>query len=423
MAQITAFLAEPRSMFAPVAALLTGVALLMLGNGLFLTLVPLRAELEGFGAAWIGAIGAAYFTGFVLGCYLVPPLVTRVGHIRVYAAVAALGAIVPLLHALALTPVAWIVFRIVLGLCLSGLYMVIESWLNGASTRRTRGTVFSAYIAIHLASVTAGQYLILIDSPNGSVLFSVATILFALAVVPVCLSRAPSPPLPVRARPDLRKLWRNSQVAVVGCLTNGMANGAVWSLAPLYAKSLDLSLTGIAVFVSIAIVGGAFVQYPLGRISDRLPDRRWLIAVLCAVATCAGLVLLLGTALPLQAVYAAYFLFGAAAFSVYGFSVAHANDHAEPGDFVEISAGLLVIFGVGAIVGPLLASGLMETLGSRYLFLFTCVVHGAVALWTLWRMKQRKAVAPEDRENYVPMVRTSPNAFAFDPRAEDTAPR
>ena len=410
-------------MFAPVAALLTGVALLMLGNGLFLTLVPLRAELEGFGAAWIGAIGAAYFTGFVLGCYLVPPLVTRVGHIRVYAAVAALGAIVPLLHALALTPVAWIVFRIVLGLCLSGLYMVIESWLNGASTRRTRGTVFSAYIAIHLASVTAGQYLILIDSPNGSVLFSVATILFALAVVPVCLSRAPSPPLPVRARPDLRKLWRNSQVAVVGCLTNGMANGAVWSLAPLYAKSLDLSLTGIAVFVSIAIVGGAFVQYPLGRISDRLPDRRWLIAVLCAVATCAGLVLLLGTALPLQAVYAAYFLFGAAAFSVYGFSVAHANDHAEPGDFVEISAGLLVIFGVGAIVGPLLASGLMETLGSRYLFLFTCVVHGAVALWTIWRMRQRDAVAPEDRENYVPMVRTSPNAFAFDPRAEDTAPR
>ena len=420
---MTAFLAQPRSMFAPVASLLAGVALLMLGNGLFLTLVPLRADLEGFGAAWIGAIGAAYFTGFVLGCYLVPPLVAQVGHIRVYAAVAALGAIVPLLHSLALTPVAWIVFRIVLGLCISGLYMVIESWLNAASTRRNRGTVFSAYIAIHLASVTAGQYLILIASPGGSVLFSVATILFALAVVPVCLSRAPTPPLPVKARPDLRKLWRNSQVAVVGCLTNGMANGAVWSLAPLYAKSLDLSLTGIAAFVSIAILGGAFVQYPLGRLSDRLPDRRWLIAALCAVATCAGLVLLLGTDLPLPAVYAAYFLFGAAAFSVYGFSVAHANDHAEPGDFVEISAGLLVIFGVGAVVGPLLASGLMEALGSRYLFMFTCAVHGAVAVWTLWRMKQRDAVAPEDRENYVPMIRTSPNAFAFDPRAEDTTPR
>ncbi len=423
MAQMTAFLAQPRSMFAPVASLLAGVALLMLGNGLFLTLVPLRADLEGFGAAWIGAIGAAYFTGFVLGCYLVPPLVAQVGHIRVYAAVAALGAIVPLLHSLALTPVAWIVFRIVLGLCISGLYMVIESWLNAASTRRNRGTVFSAYIAIHLASVTAGQYLILIDSPGGSVLFSVATILFALAVVPVCLSRAPTPPLPVKARPDLRKLWRNSQVAVVGCMTNGMANGAVWSLAPLYAKSLDLSLTGIAAFVSIAILGGAFVQYPLGRLSDRLPDRRWLIAALCAVATCAGLVLLLGTDLPLPAVYTAYFLFGAAAFSVYGFSVAHANDHAEPGDFVEISAGLLVIFGVGAVVGPLLASGLMEALGSRYLFMFTCAVHGAVAVWTLWRMKQRDAVAPEDRENYVPMIRTSPNAFAFDPRAEDTTPR
>ncbi len=406
-------------MLAPIAALLAGVALLMLANGLFLTLVPLRAELEGFGAAWIGAIGAAYFTGFVLGCYLVPPLVARVGHIRVYAAVAALGAIVPLLHTLALTPAAWIVFRAILGLCVSGLYMVIESWLNGASTRHNRGRVFSAYIAVHLASVTAGQYLILIDSPGGSALFSVATILFAIAVIPVCLSRAPAPPLPVKARPDLRKLWRNSQVAVVGCLTNGMANGAVWSLAPLYASSLDLSLAGIAAFLSIAIVGGAFVQYPLGRLSDRLPDRRWLIAVLCAIAACAGLMLLLGTALPLAAAYAAYFLFGAAAFSVYGFSVAHANDHAEPADFVEISAGLLVIFGIGAISGPLLASTLMEALGPRYLFLFTCAVHAAVALWTVWRMRQRDAPAPEDRENYVPMVRTSPNAFAFDPRAEE----
>ena len=180
------------------------------------------------------------------------------------------------------------VFRAILGLCISGLYMVIESWLNGASTRRNRGTVFSAYTAIHLGAVTAGQYLILIDTPGGSTLFSVATILFALAVIPVCLSRAPSPPLPIRARPDLRKLWRNSQVAVIGCLTNGMANGAVWSLAPLYAKSLDLSLTGIALFVSIAILGGTFVQYPLGRLSDRLPDRRWLIAALCAIAAGAG---------------------------------------------------------------------------------------------------------------------------------------
>ena len=422
MARITDTLAEPKALLAPVAALLVGVALLMLGNGLFLTLVPLRADMEGFGAGWIGAIGAAYSIGFVLGCYIVPPLVARVGHIRVYAAMAALGAIVPLLHVLALTPAAWIVFRVIIGLCLSGLYMVIESWLNGASTRRNRGTVFSAYVAIHLAAVTAGQYLILLASPSSSKLFSLATILFALAVIPVCLTRAPSPPLPVKARPDLRRLWRNSQVAVVGCLTNGMANGAVWSLAPVYAKGLGLSLTGIAVFISVAIVGGAVVQYPLGRLSDRLPDRRWLIAAVCAVAAAAGVVLLAATGLPVIVVYAAYFLFGAAAFSIYGFSVAHANDHAEPEDFVEIMAGLLVIFGVGAVAGPLLASALMEAFGSGYLFLFTSVVHGAVALWTFWRMKQRDAIAREDREDYVPMARTSPNIFALDPRAEEAPP-
>ena len=226
----------------------------------------------------------------------------------------------------------------------------------------------------------------------------------------------------MKARPDLRRLWRNSQVAVVGCLTNGMANGAVWSLAPVYAKGLGLSLTGIAVFISVAIVGGAVVQYPLGRLSDRLPDRRWLIAMVCAVASLAGMVLVAAAGLPVLVVYAAYFLFGAAAFSIYGFSVAHANDHAEPEDFVEIMAGLLVIFGVGAVAGPLLASALMEAFGSGYLFLFTSIVHGAVALWTFWRMKQRDAIAPEDREDYVPMARTSPNIFAFDPRAEEAPP-
>ena len=419
---MTASLAEPKALFAPVAALLVGVALLMLGNGLFLTLVPLRADLEGFGAAWIGAIGAAYSVGFVLGCYLVPPLVARVGHIRVYAAIAALGAIVPLLHLLALHPAAWLLFRIVIGLCISGLYMVIESWLNGAASRRNRGTVFSAYVAIHLAAVTAGQYLLLLDSPGGSKLFSLATILFALAVIPVCLTRAPSPPLPVKARPELRRLWRNSQVSVVGCFTNGMANGAVWSLAPVYAKGLGLSVSGIAVFVSVAIVGGAVVQYPLGRLSDRLPDRRWLIAAVCAVASLAGLVLIVADGLPVAVVYAAYFLFGAAAFSIYGFSVAHANDHAEPENFVQIMAGLLVVFGVGAVAGPLVAAVLMEAMGSGFLFLFTSAVHGAVALWTFWRMKQRRAVAPEHREEYVPMARTSPNIFAFDPRAEEAPP-
>ena len=419
---MTASLAEPKALFAPVAALLVGVALLMLGNGLFLTLVPLRADLEGFGAAWIGAIGAAYSVGFVLGCYLVPPLVARVGHIRVYAAIAALGAIVPLLHLLALHPAAWLLFRIVIGLCISGLYMVIESWLNGAASRRNRGTVFSAYVAIHLAAVTAGQYLLLLDSPGGSKLFSLATILFALAVIPVCLTRAPSPPLPVKARPELRRLWRNSQVSVVGCFTNGMANGAVWSLAPVYAKGLGLSVSGIAVFVSVAIVGGAVVQYPLGRLSDRLPDRRWLIAAVCAVASLAGLVLIVADGLPAAVVYAAYFLFGAAAFSIYGFSVAHANDHAEPENFVQIMAGLLVVFGVGAVAGPLVATVLMEAMGSGFLFLFTSAVHGAVALWTFWRMKQRSAVAPEHREEYVPMARTSPNIFAFDLRAEEAPP-
>ena len=417
-----AFSAWRQTALGPVAALLAGVALLMLGNGLFLTLVPLRADLEGFGTLWTGAIGAAYSVGFVVGCYLVPPLVGQVGHIRVFAALAALGAIVPLLHPLALTPALWAVFRIVIGLCISGLYMVIESWLNAAAGRSSRGSVLGAYIAIHLAAVTAGQYLLLLGAPDRGELFSLVAMLFALAVIPVCLTRAPSPPLPVRVRPDLRKLWRNSQVAVAGSLTGGMVSGATWSLTPVYAKDLGLPVTAIAAFVSVAIIGGAIVQYPLGRLSDRLPDRRWLIVTVCAVAAVTGQILLAAASQPALTVYAAYFVFGAAAFSLYGVCVAHANDQAESTDFVEISAGLLLLFAIGAVAGPLIASALMGQFGAGYLFLFTSIVHGAMAIWTYWRTRRRQPISPAERSEYVPMTRTSPNIIAIDPRAVEPPP-
>ncbi len=406
---------------APVYALLAGTGILLLGNGLLSTLTPVRADLQAFGSFWIGWIGAAYFVGFIVGCYVCPRLVSRVGHIRVFAALAALASTAPLLQVMALHPGAWIGIRAILGFCLAGLYMVIESWLNDIATRATRGTIFSGYMLVNLVAIAAGQYLLLLADPAQAELFLVVAILIAFALIPVSLTRASAPPPPVQATPHLRRLYLLSPVGFVGCLIVGMANGAFWSLSAVYAREVGLSYTGIAVFISSAIIGGALIQWPLGKISDSMADRRKLIAIVSGAASLLSIVLVIGNLLPGFSLYGVAFLFGSAVFSLYGLCVAHANDHAEPSEFVQVSASLLLVFGAGAAIGPVIASAIMQVAGNLYLFSFTAVAQAVMTAYVFYRMRQRGPVQPEDREDYVSTTRTSPELFALDPRGQETA--
>ena len=406
---------------APVYALLAGTGILLLGNGLLSTLTPVRADLQQFGSFWIGWIGAAYFAGFIVGCYVCPPLVSRVGHIRVFAALAAAASAVPLLQVMALYPGAWIGLRAVVGFCFAGLYMVIESWLNDIATRATRGTIFSAYMIVNLVALAAGQYLLVVADPAMPEPFLLVGILTAFALIPVALTRASAPPAPVQAAPRLRRLYRLSPVGFVGCVLVGMSNGAFWSLSAVYAREVGLSYIGIAVFMSAAIIGGALIQWPLGRISDSINDRRKLIAIVCGGAVLLSLVLIFGKQLPGFSLYGVAFLFGSAVFSLYGLCVAHANDHAEPDDFVQVSASLLLVFGAGATVGPVLASSIMQVAGNVYLFAVVAVIQVAMMGYVLYRMRRREAIQPEDRESYVATTRTSPELFALDPRSQEEA--
>jgi MFS family permease len=409
---------SPRTL-APVYALLAGTAIFLLGNGLLSTLTPVRADIQNFSSFWIGWIGAGYFGGFIVGCYVCPPLVSRVGHIRVFAALAAAASTVPLLQVMVIHPGAWVCLRAVIGFCLAGLYMVIESWLNDIATRATRGSIFGAYMIINLAAMAAGQYLLVIADPAKEGLFLIVAILIAFALIPVALTRASAPPPPVQASPRLGRLYRLSPVGLVGCVVVGMANGSFWSLSAVYARDVGLSYAGIAVFVSAAIVGGTLIQWPLGKISDTIGDRRKLIAVVSGCASLFSIALVFGKSLPGPSLFGAAFLFGAAVFSLYGLCVAHANDYAEPADFVQVSAGLLLTFGAGATVGPIIASALMEVAGDAYLFAFTAVAQGAMAAYVLHRVRRREPVEPEAREQYVATTRTSPEAFALDPRSQE----
>ncbi len=385
-----------RSALAPVASLLLGVAILLTGQGLQGILLPFRARVEDFSELAIGIIGAGYFLGFTLGCLRGGHLVQRVGHVRVFAAMTALASAVPLIQALWIGEVPWFFFRAIMGFCFAVLYIVIESWLNERASNENRGTIFSAYIFVSFGTMALGQELLRIYDPAGVELFAVVATLVSLAAIPVALTISPTPELPSATVVNLRGLWKVSPAGLAGTLASGLGNGAFWALAPVVAAGATLDVSRTATFMSAAVVGAAVAQWPFGRLSDRIDRRRVMAAV-------AGLAAVVSLALWLTAagignlwLFVLSFAWGAASFTVYPISVAHANDHADPDDFVGVSAGLLLAYGLGAIAGPLAASALMSVLDPPALYLFIASIYLPLALFALARSFRYEA--PPDVE-------------------------
>jgi MFS family permease len=381
---------------APVAALLISVSILLTGQGLQGTLLPVRASLENFPTFAIGAMGAAYFLGFTLGCLKGGELVRRVGHVRVFLAMSALASASPLVHALVVQPAAWGLLRLVTGFCFAVLYVVIESWLNERSSNETRGIVFSTYAMITLTVFALGQMLTLLYDPAEFELFVIASVLVSIGAVPIALSTTQTPEQPHTASVDIPRLFNISPSATLGCLVAGLANGAFWSLAPVFTGSVSDGTSLAAWFMTSAVVGGAVLQWPIGLLSDRYSRRGTLIAVTiigCGVGLVLGLypqnisfvtVNLLGAA------------WGALAFPLYTISVAYANDHAESHEYVTVSSGLLLMYGVGATIGPFIASALMTVRDPGYLFVYAALSHGILAIYILFRTTQSDVTEIED---------------------------
>lgn len=405
------------SALTPLFALLLSVALLFLGNGLLSTLLPVRAQFENFTDVMIGGLGSSYFLGFGLGCVLGPYLIRRAGHIRTFAALAAVVASIPLLHTMFPSPWIWVALRIIAGLCLAGLYTAIESWLNQGSTNETRGRVLSIYIVVNLAAVTAGQFLLNLDSPLSFRLFALITIAMALSVVPVALTRtiAPTPPSTINLR--LLRLYRLSPVGMIGALLVGASNGIFWGVAPAYISGLGKDTATVANFMALAVISGALAQWPLGRLSDFI-DRRWVLVIAC-IGTVIGSVglWLFGQFDTWLMIFGA--IFGAMALSMYALCVAHTNDYVDSTDSVETSSSLLLTFAVGAVIGPLAGSYVMSLIGPGGLFLTAGVFALMLASFAVYRIRMKAPVPANEREDFVYMEpQTSAAVFELDPRSE-----
>lgn len=409
------------SALAPVSPLLLATAILITGNGLQQTLLPVRANLEEFGELAIGLLGSSYYVGFVVGCVLCGRIVQRVGHIRAFAALASIAGAVVLVHALAVEPTLWIALHGLTGFCFAGLYLVIESWLNDKASNDDRGLVMGAYTMIILFVTVVGQMALTLDDPARFPLFAVASMLISLAIVPLALASAPQPATVAQARLRPAKLYAISPIGIVGVFLAGCASGAFWSLAPSYAMADGGDSDDVAVFMSIAVLGGALAQWPVGRLSDRT-DRRFVAVGACAVAAAGGVGL---AALGFQRspeVAALAALVGASAMPLYAICAAHAFDLVERGDFVEMSSGLLLANGIGGAAGPVAASLVMAAIGPEGLFVSTAMAHLALAAFVLWRLR-RRPTAPEALRNAFDFAATAATTVSLHPGAKRPEPR
>ena len=404
----------------PILALLASTAFLLAGNGLHALLLPIRGAAEGFSTNELGLIGTGWALGFVLGCLSAPVVVRRVGHIRAFSASAASAAAIILLNGIIVWPLAWILLRVASGFFLAGAFMIIESWLNERATNESRGTIFALYLTVTYLAIMGGQFVVAGFDPTTSVLFMLGAILFTLAVLPTSLSTAQSPRPLARVKLDLGKLFRNSPIAFLTVAMVGLVNGAFGTLAPVFGTRIGLSTGLIALMMGIAIVAGALTQLPAGRLSDRT-DRRFVIAGTAIGAALSGLALAILQPSDPATVLLLTGLYGALTYPIYGLAVAQANDFADPGDFVAVSGGLLLLYGFGTTIGPLAASSAMTTFGPSALFAVTAAGHTLVATYAIYRTFRRAPVPEAVRDAYrgVPSPRaTTPQTAALDPRAE-----
>jgi MFS family permease len=405
-----------------VASLLIGVALLMLGSGLLGLVLPIRLSSEAVPTSITGLVMSGYYAGLVLGALYGKAFIARVGHIRAFAAFAAIVSSSSLLHALWFDPWAWMGLRILIGFCMAALFAAIESWLNEKSGNESRGQVLSLYMITSYLATGSGQLLVNLWEVDGVEPFLLIAILTSLSLVPVTLTRVAGPEI-AREKPlSFLELYRISPVGVLGSFSSGLIQGAFYGLAAVFARGIGMSVFEVSLFVGSAVFGGLLLQWPVGRLSDRF-DRRtvlfWVLIAATLIAVAQILLARLETQLPPLLLLTG--LYGGAATAVYPISVAQAYDYVERDRLVSASSGLLLSYAIGATAGPLIASALMQAFVPAALFAFIGTVTAVFSLFVLYRQRRRAALPNEEQSTFVPLPTTTAVVGELDPRAAPEA--
>ncbi len=371
-------------------ALLVGIGFMMLGNGLQGTLLGLRATIEGFGTFTTGVMMSGYFVGIFIGSMFAPRLVGRVGHVRVFAALASTASIAILVHSLYINPFTWTVMRLLTGVSYAGLYVVTESWLNDRASNETRGELLSLYMVIVTLGLGVGQFLLNLADPEDADLFILVSVLVSFGLIPMLLTARPAPGFEMSSKMTLRVLFAASPLAVISNTLTGVAHGTIFGLGAVYAKAMGLSNESVSIFMACFLFGGLLFQLPVGILSDRV-DRRVVMAAMSGASACLALlaVFLIPGGVAFFVVIA---LLGGMAMPMYSMCIAYANDRLAPEQIVAASGSLVMVAGIGLSTGPILVSYLMSAFGAEFYFSGIGGAFALVFLFAIYRMGKRAGI-------------------------------
>lgn len=385
-------------------ALLLGIMLLMVGNGIQGTLLGVRGGIEGFSTLTMSMVMSAYFAGFLIGSRVAPWMIQRVGHVRVFAALASFISAALILFPVVAHPLVWIALRLLIGLCFCGVYVVAESWLNNAADNENRGQALSLYLVVQMIGIVSAQGLLAAGDPSGFILFIVPSVLVSISFAPILLSISPAPPFETTKPMSIWQVYRVSPLGFVGIFLMGGVYSGLFGMASVFGYAAGLNVQQISIFVAAIYVGGLLLQFPIGTLSDRM-DRRSLIVLAAAIGAVASLVLAAGMWQgDLVLLSIGSFVIGGMANPLYALLLAYTNDYLEADDMAAASGQMLFVNGVGAVLGPLVTGWMMARVGPGGFFYFLAICLAALAAYGLYRMTQRASPAISDTGVYAPIL-------------------
>ena len=385
-------------------ALLLGMLFLQLGNGLQGTLLGVRGELENFSTFQMSIVMSAYFVGFLGASRLVPELIRRVGHVRVFAALASFISAVLILYPLLVNPWIWAAGRVIIGFCFCGVYITAESWLNNAATNENRGQLLSSYMVVQMAGIVAAQLLLLVGDPGGFELFVLISVLVSISFAPILLSITPTPAFEATKPMSIKELFSTSPLGCVGMFFLGGVFSAQFGMAPVFGTNAGLTLSEISIFVAAFYIGAMVFQFPIGWLSDRM-DRRILIVATSTVGFIAAISAVMVEDIFIVFVVSAFFI-GGMSNPLYSLLIAYTNDFLELEDMASASGGLLFLNGLGAISGPIITGYLMTKMGSQGFFIILATLLGLLTVYGFFRMTQR-GISDVDTSSYATVLPTA----------------
>ncbi len=392
-----------KSIMAPITSLI----LLVIGGGLFMTFVSVRLKLDGHDPSVIGYVTSAFFAGLVLGSMMIHKIIERVGHIRAFAALGSLVIATIMLQGMYPTPISWIILRFFNGYLTAGLYITIESWLLVKSTLKTRGRILSIHMIAFYGGLAAGQFLLEPTDPKTFTPFSITILLIAIALVPVCITRVTAPSMEKKPYVNLFKLIKSSPVGVIGSLSSGAVLGSFYGLNPVFVQDMGINIKGVAEIMGFTIFSGLILQWPVGHLSDYV-DRRKVLSAISFLVAVFCLLIIWSSFQSMTYLLIFTCIFGGVSFTIYPLSITHTIDMLDSDDLVSATGALYVAYGIGAIIGPILAAYIMDIVGPNGLYFFMAGVSLLTSVYILLRVIKKAPVPAEAKTSYVNVPKTTP---------------